>query len=173
MVVTTATILVVPVVVLYVLPSIVFNNFKDSRSPTSPDAPVLGDDITVSAGLARVSASVDAILSRDVTSVLIRVRGSCTAYATSNGRVVGPCRDSPGFGTGLFINRCYTTGGRSYAAVSVASVRGVVHDNGSGLCSCAGGRRSHAIRAMAAAIAMSTTANRRVAARAMAASMRG
>ena len=122
-------VLMIPIILLCMLPSIIFGGLDNAYSPKDPDTPILNSSIAIDANLADISTAVSTVLSEGMADTLQAIENDY-ANCTADGKgIVNPYESSPSFNCNQFIGQYCAAKNEEYSSVSVSDMENILWQN--------------------------------------------
>lgn len=114
--------MMIPIILLCMLPSLIFGGLKDEFSPNDPSTPILNSSVAVNANLADISTVVSTILSESMTNTLSAIENDYTNCTADGKEIINPHENSPNFNANQFIGQYCAVKNEDYASVSITDM---------------------------------------------------
>lgn len=118
--------LMLPILVLYMLPGVIFGGFDHSHSPIDPDAPILNSGKVIDSHLAEISTAVSGVLSEALADTLIAIDDDRVTAIADGTEVINPYESALEFSADQFIGQYCAAKNEDYAAVSVSDMESML-----------------------------------------------
>lgn len=90
-------VLMIPIIILCMLPSIIFGGFGNAYSPEDPDTPILNSSTAIDANLADISTAVSTVLSEGMADTLQAIENDYANCTADGKEIINPYESSPSF----------------------------------------------------------------------------
>ena len=119
-------VLIIPIIILCMLPSVIFGGFGSSHSPVDPDTPIMNSSIALDSNLTTISTSVSTILSEGM-AITLQAIDTDYANCTADGmEIVNPYESSPNFNANLFVAQYCAAKNEDYAGISILDMENML-----------------------------------------------
>lgn len=119
-------VLMIPIVILCMLPSVIFGGFGDTYSPADPDTPILNSSIAVDSNLTQISTTVSTVLSERMTEVLQAIEDDYANCTADGKEIINPHESAPNFNANLFVGQYCAAKNEDYTTVSIADMESML-----------------------------------------------
>lgn len=119
-------VLMIPIIILCMLPSVIFGGFGDSHSPADPDTPILNSSIAVDSNLTQISTTVSTVLSERMTEVLQAIEDDYANCTADGKEIINPHESAPNFNANLFVGQYCAAKNEDYTTVSIADMESML-----------------------------------------------
>lgn len=119
-------VLMIPIIILCMLPSVIFGGFGDTYSPADPDTPILNSSIAVDSNLTQISTTVSTVLSERMTEVLQAIEDDYANCTADGKEIINPHESAPNFNANLFVGQYCAAKNADYTTVSVADMESML-----------------------------------------------
>ena len=125
-VIAATAVLIIPIIILCMLPSVIFGGFGSSHSPVDPDTPIMNSSIALDSNLTTISTSVSTILSEGM-AITLQAIDTDYANCTADGmEIVNPYESSPNFNANLFVAQYCAAKNEDYAGISILDMENML-----------------------------------------------
>lgn len=122
-------VLMIPIIILCMLPSIIFGGLGNAYSPADPNTPILNSGAAIDANLADISTAVSAVLSEGMADTLQAIENDYAGCTADGKEIVNPHESSPSFNCNQFIGQYCAARNEDYASVSVSDMENILRQN--------------------------------------------
>jgi len=119
-------VLMIPIIILCMLPSVIFGGFGDTYSPADPDTPILNSSIAVDSNLTQISTAVSTVLSERMTEVLQAIEDDYANCTADGKEIINPHESAPNFNANLFVGQYCAAKNADYTTVSIADMESML-----------------------------------------------
>lgn len=119
-------VLMIPIIILCMLPSVIFGGFGDAYSPADPDTPILNSSIAVDSNLTQISTTVSTVLSERMTEVLQAIEDDYATCTADGKEIINPHESAPNFNANLFVGQYCAAKNADYTTVSIADMESML-----------------------------------------------
>ena len=119
-------VLMIPIIILCMLPSIIFGGFGDSHSATEPNTPILNSSIAIDTNLTQISTTVSTVLSERMTEVLQAIEDDYANCTADGKEIINPHESAPNFNANLFVGQYCAAKNEDYTTVSIADMESML-----------------------------------------------
>lgn len=119
-------VLMIPIIILCMLPSVIFGGFGDTYSPADPDTPILNSSIAVDSNLTQISTTVSTVLSERMTEVLQAIEDDYANCTADGKEIINPHESAPNFNANLFVGQYCAAKNEDYTTVSIADMESML-----------------------------------------------
>ena len=122
-------VLMIPIMIICMLPSIIFGGLADAFSPDDPDTPILNSSTVINDNLTDISTTVSTVLSESMSDTLAAIE-SDYANCTADGKeIINPHESSPNFNANLFVGQYCAAKDEDYTSVSITDMENTLRNN--------------------------------------------
>ena len=122
-------VLMIPIMIICMLPSIIFGGLADAFSPDDPDTPILNSSTVINDNLTDISTTVSTVLSESMSDTLAAIE-SDYANCTADGKeIINPHESSPNFNANLFVGQYCAAKNEDYTSVSITDMENTLRNN--------------------------------------------
>lgn len=122
-------VLMIPIILLCMLPSIIFGGLDNAYSPEDPDTPILNSSTAIDANLADISTAVSTVLSEGMADTLQAIENDYANCTADGKEIVNPYESSPSFNCNQFIGQYCAAKNEDYSSVSVSDMENILRQN--------------------------------------------
>ena len=122
-------ILMIPIMIICMLPSIIFGGFSDAFSPDDPDTPILNSSKVINENLTEISTSVSTVLSESLADTLAAIESDYAKCTADGKEIINPHESSPNFNANSFIGQYCAAKNTDYSSVSVTDMESILRNN--------------------------------------------
>lgn len=119
-------VLMIPIIILCMLPSVIFGGFGATYSPADPDTPILNSSIAVDSNLTQISTTVSTVLSERMTEVLQAIEDDYANCTADGKEIINPHESAPNFNANLFVGQYCAAKNEDYTTVSIADMESML-----------------------------------------------
>lgn len=119
-------VLIIPIIILCMLPSVIFGGFGSSHSPVDPDTPIMNSSIALDSNLTTISTSVSTILSEGMAITLQAIETDYANCTADGMEIVNPYESSPNFNANLFVAQYCAAKNEDYASISITDMENML-----------------------------------------------
>ena len=119
-------VLMIPIIILCMLPSVIFGGFGDTYSPADPDTPILNSSIAVDSNLTQISTMVSTVLSERMTEVLQSIEDDYANCTADGKEIINPHESAPNFNANLFVGQYCAAKNTDYTTISIADMESML-----------------------------------------------
>lgn len=119
-------VLMIPIIILCMLPSVIFGGFGDTYSPADPDTPILNSSVAVDSNLTQISTTVSTVLSERMTEVLQAIEDDYATCTADGKEIINPHESAPNFNANLFVGQYCAAKNADYTTVSIADMESML-----------------------------------------------
>ncbi len=123
-----ATVIIIPIVILCMLPSVIFGGLGDTYSPSDPNTPIINSSTALSDNLEDISAIVSSILSEGLEDTLSAIESDYAGSGADGKEIINPYESSPNFNTNQFIGQYCAAKNEDYASISIADMEATLRN---------------------------------------------
>ena len=118
-IVTGIALLLIPVIILMMLPSLIFGGFSDAYSPADPDNPIINSSTALLDSTTQIADAVDAILARALANTVAGIHSNFNSSGADQIEIFNPYATSMLFDANKLVSMYCASKGDDYASVSV------------------------------------------------------
>lgn len=119
-------VLMIPIIILCMLPSVIFGGFGDSHSAADPNTPILNSSIAIDTNLTQISTTVSTVLSERMTEVLQAIEDDYANCTADGKEIINPHESAPNFNANLFVGQYCAAKNEDYTTVSIADMESML-----------------------------------------------
>jgi len=119
-------VLMIPIIILCMLPSVIFGGFGDSHSAADPNTPILNSSVAIDSNLTQISTTVSTVLSERMTEVLQAIEDDYANCTADGKEIINPHESAPNFNANLFVGQYCAAKNADYTTVSVADMESML-----------------------------------------------
>lgn len=119
-------VLMIPIIILCMLPSVIFGGFGDSHSAADPNTPILNSSVAIDSNLTQISTAVSTVLSERMTEVLQAIEDDYANCNADGKEIINPHESAPNFNANLFVGQYCAAKNADYTTVSVADMESML-----------------------------------------------
>ncbi len=118
----TAAVIIIPIVILCMLPSVIFGGVGDTYSPSDPTTPIINSSTTISDNLEEISTIVSTALSESLEDTLSAIESDYASSGADGKEIINPYESSPNFNANQFIGQYCAAKESDYTSISIADM---------------------------------------------------
>lgn len=122
-------VLMIPIMIICMLPSIIFGGLADAFSPDDPDTPILNSSKVINENLTEISTSVSTVLSESLADTLAAIESDYAKCTADGKEIINPHESSPNFNANSFIGQYCAAKNTDYSSVSVTDMESILRNN--------------------------------------------
>jgi len=119
-------VLMIPIIILCMLPSVIFGGFGDSHSAADPNTPILNSSVAIDSNLTQISTTVSTVLSERMTEVLQAIEDDYANCTAEGMEIINPHESAPNFNANLFVGQYCAAKNEDYTTVSIADMESML-----------------------------------------------
>lgn len=119
-------VLMIPIIILCMLPSVIFGGFGDSHSAADPNTPILNSSVAIDSNLTQISTTVSTVLSERMTEVLQAIEDDYANCTADGKEIINPHESAPNFNANLFVGQYCAAKNEDYTTVSIADMESML-----------------------------------------------
>ena len=119
-------VLMIPIIILCMLPSVIFGGFGDSHSAADPNTPILNSSVAIDSNLTQISTTVSTVLSERMTEVLQAIEDDYANCTADGMEIINPHESAPNFNANLFVGQYCAAKNEDYTTVSIADMESML-----------------------------------------------
>ena len=119
-------VLMIPIIILCMLPSVIFGGFGDSHSAADPNTPILNSSVAIDTNLTQISTTVSTVLSERMTEVLQAIEDDYANCTADGKEIINPHESAPNFNANLFVGQYCAAKNADYTTVSIADMESML-----------------------------------------------
>ena len=125
-IISATAVLMLPIIILCMLPSVIFGGFGSSYSPADPSTPIMNSSIALDSNLTDISTSVSTILSEGMAITLQEIETDYAGCTADGMEIVNPYESSPNFNANLFVAQYSASKNEDYASISITDMENML-----------------------------------------------
>ena len=114
--------LMIPIIILCMLPSVIFGGFGSSHSPADPSTPIMNSSVAIDTNLTEISTAVSTVLSEGMAGTLQAIENDYATCTADGMEIINPHESSPNFNANLFVGQYCAAKSEDYTAISVSDI---------------------------------------------------
>ena len=122
-------VLLIPVIIICMLPSVIWGGFKDAFSPNNPDVPILNDSTVITTNLSDISSSIGTIMSEAMADMLTQIDLDFGNSSATHKEIINPYDSTTNYSTASFVSQYSASKNTDYQSVSIPDMERVLRDN--------------------------------------------
>lgn len=122
-------VLMIPIIILCMLPSVIFGGLNNSHSPADPNAPIMNSSVAIDTNLTTISTTVSTILSEGMTATLQAIETDYAGSTADGKEIINPYESSPNFNANLFVAQYCAAKNEDYSSISIADMESMLRQN--------------------------------------------
>ena len=126
MLIAATAVLMIPIIILCMLPSVIFGGFGDSHSAADPNTPILNSSVAIDSNLTQISTTVSTVLSERMTEVLQAIEDDYANCTADGKEIINPHESAPNFNANLFVGQYCAAKNEDYTTVSIADMESML-----------------------------------------------
>ncbi len=119
-------VLMIPIIILCMLPSVIFGGFGDSHSAADPNTPILNSSVAIDSNLTQISTTVSTVLSERMTEVLQAIEDDYANCTADGKEIINPHDSAPNFNANIFIAQYCAAKKEDYTTISIADMESML-----------------------------------------------
>lgn len=119
-------VLMIPIIILCMLPSVIFGGFGDSHSAADPNTPILNSSVAIDSNLTQISTTVSTVLSERMTEVLQAIEDDYANCTADGKEIINPHESAPNFNANLFVGQYCAAKNEDYTTISIADMESML-----------------------------------------------
>lgn len=119
-------VLMIPIIILCMLPSVIFGGFGNSHSPADPNVPILNSSVAIDSNLTQISTTVSTVLSERMTEVLQAIEDDYATCTADGKEIINPHESAPNFNANLFVGQYCAAKNADYTTVSISDMESML-----------------------------------------------
>ena len=119
-------VLMIPIIILCMLPSVIFGGFGDSHSAADPNTPIINSSVAIDSNLTQISTTVSTVLSERMTEVLQAIEDDYANCTADGKEIINPHESAPNFNANLFVGQYCAAKNADYTTVSIADMESML-----------------------------------------------
>ena len=119
-------VLMIPIIILCMLPSVIFGGFGDSHSAADPNTPIINSSVAIDSNLTQISTTVSTVLSERMTEVLQAIENDYANCTADGKEIINPHESAPNFNANLFVGQYCAAKNADYTTVSIADMESML-----------------------------------------------
>ncbi len=119
-------VLMIPIIILCMLPSVIFGGFGSSHSPADPSTPILNSSVAIDTNLTEISTSISTVLSEGMADTLQAIENDYATCTADGKEIINPYESSPNFNANLFVGQYCAAKNEDYTSISVTDMENMI-----------------------------------------------
>lgn len=119
-------VLMIPIIILCMLPSIIFGGLMDAFSPDDPETPIINNSAVINTNLEDITTMVSSVLSEGMEVTLQEIETDYESCTADGKEIINPYESSTSFNTNLFIGQYCASKNTEYTTVSIADMENML-----------------------------------------------
>ncbi len=118
--------LMIPIIILCMLPSVIFGGFGSSHSPADPSRPIVNSSVAIDTNLTEISTAVSTVLSEGMAGTLQAIENDYANCTADGMEIINPHESSPNFNANLFVGQYCAAKSEYYTTISVSDMENML-----------------------------------------------
>ena len=118
--------LMIPIIILCMLPSVIFGGFGSSHSPADPSTPIMNSSVAIDTNLTEISTAVSTVLSEGMAGTLQAIENDYATCTADGMEIINPHESSPNFNANLFVGQYCAAKSEDYTTISVSDMENML-----------------------------------------------
>ena len=119
-----AGLLVIPILLIMLLPSLIFGGLTKAGVEGSPDTPILNDNAAIVENINQISQAISDLLEEGQEDVRARIDADFAASGADQKEIINPYESSPAYNANRFIAMYCAAKNQDYASISLKDMEG-------------------------------------------------
>lgn len=115
-------VLMIPIIILCMLPSVIFGGLNNSHSSADPDTPIMNSSVAIDSNLTEISTAVSTVLSEGMADTLQAIENDYASCTADGKEIINPYESSPNYNCNLFIGQYCAAKNEDYSTISVTDM---------------------------------------------------
>ena len=121
-----AGLLVIPILLIMLLPSLIFGGLTKAGVEGSPDTPILNDNAAIVENINQISQAISDLLEEGQEDVRARIDTDFTASGADQKEIINPYESSPAYNANRFIAMYCAAKNQDYASISLKDMETLI-----------------------------------------------
>lgn len=121
--------LMLPVVILAMLPSLIFGGVGNSHSPADPDTPVLNSVTAMTENANEIAFTVSGILGEGMEDVAVQIESDFAASGADQKEVINPYASSQAYNTNMIISLYCASKDKNVESIALTDMADILRNN--------------------------------------------
>lgn len=119
-------VLMIPIIILCMLPSVIFGGLNNSHSSADPDTPIMNSSVAIDSNLTEISTAVSTVLSEGMADTLQAIENDYASCTADGKEIINPYESSPNYNCNLFIGQYCAAKNEDYSTISVSDMENML-----------------------------------------------
>ncbi len=119
-------VLMIPIIILCMLPSVIFGGFGSSHSPADPSTPILNSSVAIDTNLTEISTSISTVLSESMADILVEIENDYATCTADGKEIINPYESSPNFNANLFVGQYCAAKNEDCTTISITDMENMI-----------------------------------------------
>lgn len=111
--------LMIPIILLCMLPSVIFGGLKDAFSPADSSEPILNSNAAVTENITSISVTLSSVLSEGLILTLDEINADFSSSGADNKEIINPYESTPNYNANQFIGQYCASKNQDFESVSL------------------------------------------------------
>lgn len=125
-IIASTVILMIPIIILCMLPSVIFGGITDAFSPDNPVTPVINDASAINNNIAEITSVINTVMTESQNETLQAIENDFNSSSADGKEIINPYDGSPSFNSNLFIAQYCASKNVDYMTVSISDMENVI-----------------------------------------------
>ena len=121
--------LMIPIILLCMLPSVIFGGLKDAFSPADSSEPILNSNAAVTENITSISVTLSSVLSEGLILTLDEINADFSSSGADNKEIINPYESTPNYNANQFIGQYCASKNQDFESVSLPDMEKTLRDN--------------------------------------------
>lgn len=122
-------IMMIPILLLCMLPSIIFGGLKDAFSPVDSSEPILNSSTAVTENITDISVTLSSVLSDALVLTLDEIEWDFSSSGADNKEIINPYENNPNYNANQFIGQYCASKNQDFESVSLPDMEKILRSN--------------------------------------------
>ena len=122
-------IMMIPILLLCMLPSIIFGGLKDAFSPVDSSEPILNSSTAVTENITDISVTLSSVLSDALVLTLDEIEADFSSSGADNKEIINPYENNPNYNANQFIGQYCASKNQDFESVSLPDMEKILRSN--------------------------------------------
>ena len=121
--------LMIPILLLCMVPSIIFGGLKDAFSPADSSEPILNSNVAVTENITDISVTLSSVLSEGLVLTLDEIDTDFASSGASNKEIINPYESTPNYNANQFIGQYCASKNQDFESISLPNMEKTLRNN--------------------------------------------
>ncbi|MCI8472571.1 MAG: C39 family peptidase [Clostridiales bacterium] len=122
-------VMMIPILLLCMLPSIIFGGLKNAFSPADTSEPILNSSTAVTENITDISVTLSTVLSEGLVLTLDEIETDFSSSGADKKEIINPYENNPNYNANQFIGQYCASKNQDFESVSLPDMEKILRNN--------------------------------------------